>query len=562
MKANRWLVLFGLALALGVTGCSEDKPPEGPPGNTDAGSTEDAGSDSGVDLPDGGPGSECVDVGAACSRDTGAACCTGICSADGTCPAPSEQCTPAGSACTSGIQCCTQSCLGGTCSTQQCLDVGGTCANAEECCTKICGGDGKCAPLPAGTTSCKVPGQACGANGDCCSTNCQGGICKPAYSCQANDDICLKNEDCCGGVCSQNSTGTPGRCVAVGGSGGGNCVQDGNPCTGGSTCCSRVCVDLGYGATVCQPVNGCRPTGDYCAADGVCCGGEKVSNAVDCRENRCDKPNGCNPVGNICGSGMLPDGGIIDVNAREACCDGQKAVCKVDSAGVPRCFGGCPSGQCPASCPSGYTGEAGCCIPQDSTCQFSDQCCNGNRCLPGANGAFTCQPAPTCDPVGTVCDPAASGCCAGTACRAIDELTYVCRPTGTSPGGGTDGGTGGVDAGTGGADAGPICRPNGQTCSSGAGCCSGICTGGTCQAPQACQPQASACTSASDCCTGLGCRIPGGASVGTCEPGSTCSAGGQACSPNSPCCFGLSCETSMGAACDGTQPCTCAVIIR
>ena len=344
---------------------------------------------------------------------------------------------------------------GGKCSNQQCLDVGGTCATAEACCTKICGGVGKCAALPAGTTSCKVPGQACGGNGDCCSTNCQGGLCKPAYSCQANDDICLKNEDCCGGVCSQNATGTPGRCVAVGGSGGGNCVQDGNPCTGGSTCCSRTCVDLGYGATVCQPVNGCRPTGNYCAADGVCCGGEKLSNAVDCRENRCDKPNGCNPMGNICGSGMLPDGGSVDVNAREACCDGQKAVCKVDSAGVPRCFGGCPSGQCPASCPTGYTGEAGCCIPQGNTCQFSDQCCNGNRCLPGANGAFTCQPAPTCSPVGTVCNPASSGCCAGTACRAIDELTYVCRPTGTSPGGGTDGGTGGVDAG-------PVCRPNGQ----------------------------------------------------------------------------------------------------
>ncbi len=553
MKANRWLVLVGMAVSLCLAGCTDDPPPG--PGNT-----EDAGVDAG--LPDGGPGSQCLDVGAACSRDTGAACCTGICTEQGACPEAGNQCTPAGSACTSGIECCTQSCLGGQCSTQQCLDVGGTCTNPEECCTKVCGSSGQCAPLPAGSTSCKVPGQACAADGDCCSTNCQGGICKPAYTCQANDDLCMKNEDCCGGVCSQNNTGTPGRCVAVGGAGGGNCIQDGNPCSGDSTCCTRTCVDLGFGATVCQPVNGCRPTGDYCANDGVCCGGEKVQNAVDCRNNRCDNPNGCNPVGNICGDGMLPDGGVIDVNARQACCDGQKDVCKVDSSGVPRCFGGCPSGNCPAGCPTGYTGETDCCIAGGATCQFSDQCCNGQLCLP-SDGGFTCQAPPQCDPVGTECDPADSECCAGTTCQRVSELTYACRPTGTSGGGGSDGGTGGMDGGTGGGtDGGPVCSPNGQACSSGAACCSGICSGGTCQAPQACQPQGSVCTSASDCCQGLGCRIPGGSSSGTCEPGSTCSASGQACSPNNPCCFGLRCETEAGSTCDGTQSCTCAVIIN
>jgi hypothetical protein len=477
------------------------------------------------------------------------------------CPQPSEQCTPAGEACSSGIECCTQSCLGGTCSTRQCQDVGGNCSNAEECCTKVCGGDGRCAAL-TGSSTCKVPGQACANGSECCSTNCQAGICKPAYSCQANNDLCLRNEDCCGGVCSQNGTGTPGRCLIVGGAGGGNCVQDGNPCSGASTCCSRTCVDLGYGATVCQPVNGCRPTGNYCTNDGACCGGEKLSNPVDCRENRCDNPNGCNPVGNICGTGLLPDGGIIDVNAREACCDGQKAVCKVDSSGVPRCFGGCPNGQCPANCPSGYTGEAGCCIAAGNTCQFSDQCCNGNRCLPGPDGgAFTCQQAPTCAPVGTSCDPASSNCCSGTSCVAVGELSYACRPP-PNPGGGTDGGTSGTDAGTGGTDAGQVCAPNGRSCTTGASCCSGICTNNTCQAPQACQPQGSACTSAADCCSGLGCRIPGGSTVGTCEAGATCSAAGQACSPTAACCSGLSCETATGGACTGSSPCTCNVIIR
>ncbi|MFP2896171.1 hypothetical protein [Corallococcus sp. 4LFB] len=549
MKANRWLLLGALGVALGVVACSNGeigKPPDNPP------VTVDAGTDAGQPLPDAGPGSQCLNEGTACSRDSGAQCCTGLCSDTGVCPAPSAQCTAAGAACTSGIECCTNSCLDGTCSTLQCLDVGSTCASAEACCTKLCGADGKCAALPSsGTSSCKVPGQACTGAGDCCSSNCQGGVCKAAYSCQANDDLCMKGADCCGGVCSQENTGTPGRCVAVSGGGAGGCLQDGNPCSGSSNCCSRTCVDLGYGTTVCQPVGGCRPTGDYCTDDGVCCGGEKVSNAVDCRESRCDKPNGCNPVGNICGSGQLPDGGIIDVNAREACCDGQKAVCKVDSAGVPRCFGGCPNNNCPAGCPTGYTGEEPCCIAQEQQCQFSDQCCGGARCLPGADGGLTCQKV-TCDPVGTTCDPQNSKCCAGTTCSIVSEFAYACR-AGAVPGGGTDGGTGTQDGGT---DAG-TCAANGKACGSGAACCSGICTNGTCAAPSACQPQGQACTSPADCCVGLGCTIPGGSIVGTCETGSTCSAAGQACSPTSPCCPRLSCETVTGEACTGTTPCTC-----
>ncbi|HZI10653.1 MAG TPA: hypothetical protein VE153_09715 [Myxococcus sp.] len=567
MKANRWLVLVGMALSLWMTGCRGEA---GPGDEVDAGSEQEdsgtPGTDAGTDagLPDGGGDGQCLGVGVSCSRASGAACCTGTCSDAGVCPEPSSQCTPAGSACTSGIQCCTQSCLNNTCSNQQCLDVGGACSNAETCCTKVCGANGQCAPLP-GSATCKVPGQTCASGAECCSTNCQAGICKPAYTCQANNDLCMKGTDCCSGVCSQESTGTPGRCTALGGAGGGNCIQDGNPCSGDSNCCTRTCVDLGFGATVCQPVNGCRPTGNYCTTDGVCCGGEKLQNAVDCRNNRCDNPSGCNPVGNICGDGLLPDGGVIDVNARQACCDGQKAVCKVDSSGVPRCFGGCPGGQCPQNCPTGYTGEAGCCIAGGAQCQFSDQCCSGQLCLP-SDGGFTCQAPPQCDPVGTECQPDASTCCSGTTCQRVSELTYACRPVATRPDGGTggtDGGTGGgTDAGTGLPDGGSVCTANGRACTSGAACCSGICNNGTCQAPQACQPQGSACTSASDCCVGLGCRIPGGSTAGTCEPGATCSAAGQACSSSSPCCFGMRCETEAGSTCDGTQACTCAVIIN
>ncbi|RYZ47162.1 MAG: hypothetical protein EOO72_00175, partial [Myxococcaceae bacterium] len=299
MKANRWLLLGALGVVLGVVSCSSGgNPPNNPPGTVDAGPATDAG----PSIPDAGPGSLCLNEGATCSQDSGAQCCTGLCSDSGVCPAPSSQCVASGGSCSSGIECCTNSCLEGKCSSLQCLDVGSACSSAAACCTQLCGSDGLCAALPSSSTSsCKVPGQACTGAGDCCSNNCQGGVCKQAYSCQANDDLCMKGADCCGGVCSQENTGTPGRCVTVSGGGAGGCLQDGNPCSGSSNCCSRTCVDLGFGTTVCQPVSGCRPTGDYCTNDGACCGGEKLSNAVDCRESRCDKPNGCNPVGNICG---------------------------------------------------------------------------------------------------------------------------------------------------------------------------------------------------------------------------------------------------------------------
>src|SRR5262249_24549720 len=160
----------------------------------------------------------------------------------------------------------------------------------------------------------------------------------------------------------------------VAGQGGGGCIQDGNPCPmGASNCCSRVCLDLGSGAPVCQIAGGCRLTGDWCGDDQSCCGGGGNPNGSgECRrapDGRCDNGNACNPVGNICG---------LNVNASENCCDGKKEVCKVDQAGIPRCFGGCPGGNCGATCPSGFDpNNPACCIQPGQDCQFRDQCCGG-----------------------------------------------------------------------------------------------------------------------------------------------------------------------------------------
>jgi hypothetical protein len=310
-------------------------------------------------------------------------------------------------------------------------------------------------------------------------------------------------------------------------------------------------VDPGSGATVCQPVSGCRLTGDFCLSTNACCGGGLNPNGtVQCRldavgSGRCDNGNSCNGVGNICGAPHLvdgglatyPDGGIIRVNAPQDCCDGHQQVCRVDSSGVPRCFGGGS-----ASCPAGYTGVTPCCIQTNQLCQFSDQCCGGAKCLPG-DGGFSCT-VPTCFGLGTTCNPGpSSNCCNGTSCLGTSSPSggYACQLSSGPDGGGT-------------------CAANGSACDAGVGCCSNICSSGACQAPGACQPLNGSCTSVSDCCSGLSCSIVAGSTSGTCQQGS-CPGAGQTCSASAACCSGLVClNTTTYLTCAPADPlCTCNV---
>ncbi|HET6984625.1 MAG TPA: hypothetical protein VFI53_20945 [Myxococcaceae bacterium] len=266
----------------------------------------------------------------------------------------------------------------------------------------------------------------------------------------------------------------------------------------------------------------------------------------------CDNGQSCNPTGNICGAPVLPDGGHI--NASQNCCNdfsAGKDVCKLDSSGIPRCFGGAS-----AQCPTGYTGQPGCCIAAGNECQFKDQCCGGSPCVPGQDGKLRCATASSCKTAGTTCDPQANDCCSGTTCGRTDT-GYACQ---TPPAGGTDAGT--PDAGT--PDAG-VCNANGATCSTNTDCCSDRCIGDpgnrTCQAPLACQPQGSTCTSTADCCTGYSCSIPNGSTTGTCQT-STCTGAGQACTVNDQCCTGLSCLDSTNYYCSGTGDCTCRALLN
>ncbi|MDQ3264336.1 MAG: hypothetical protein M3Y59_11840 [Myxococcota bacterium] len=519
-------------------------------GGTDSG-TPDAGPDP---VRDGGElittdgGGQCVVNGAVCTPDGDPACCSGYC--NGTTCQAAIFCAPAAAACTANTQCCTGSCVSGECTEDRCNNLGQQCSIGADCCSGTCS-TGVCAQISG--SSCLATGSACTAGGTaCCSQNCRSGICERAATCNTTGDVCYSNGDCCSLLCS-GTGGNAGVCTT----GTGLCDQAGTPCDSFGTCCSRVCADPGSGRKVCQAVSGCRPAGDSCTSDLGCCGG-KPNGTVDCDNagSFCDNGQACRAPGTICGKPTEADGGCarnqdgscFEVNNETNCCEGVKIgprdlTCKVDEVGVPRCFGGGD----PGTCPTGYTGVAGCCIAVGEICNFSDQCCNGSPCVPDAVGVRRCTVS-TCIGLGNECQPATdggnSGCCSGT-CLPTSEITYACQLSGT----GTDGGG---------------CQANTEVCTASSQCCSGICEGGTCKAPDSCQPADQVCSADGDCCSGLSCNIPSGQTTGTCKTGSTCPGAGQNCSPTSLCCgegTSLQCLNPSGFNCDGTTSCACEFII-
>jgi len=470
-------------------------------------------------------------------------CCVGACGVGGTCEQGAAACLTAGAACNDGLDCCTGRCgADKKCSDQQCLDTNAVCTANGDCCTGNCA-NGTCAVIP-GAGSCRVVGQACGGGGQepCCSTNCQNGFCKAAYSCRPTNDLCFNAVDCCSGLCSKND-GSPGYCILPSG----GCTQEGIPCSSGTNCCTRVCADPGTGAKVCLPATGCRMTGNTCVDHQSCCGGGTNPNGdVTCDFEsasdlfgRCGNGQSCNPAGNICSYKLnYPDGGSKQINAANNCCTTWKGkngdACKLDTSGIPRCFGGQTD-----DCPNGYTGSSPCCIAEGEVCQFKDQCCNGVPCVADEQGVLRCTGS-SCIPLGASCTQGGAGCCAGQ-CLAAGELGgSVCQIP---------------------SDAGVACKSNGSGCAAGAECCSLTCSGGVCLTPTACQPRGATCSSSADCCSGTSCQVPAGSSAGTCEA-SSCANAGQSCSTTNLCCTGFDCLDTSGNYCNGTTACTCTVIIN
>jgi hypothetical protein len=326
-------------------------------------------------------------------------------------------------------------------------------------------------------------------------------------------------------------------------------------------------------------------TGDYCDKTQACCGGSpdalhpltnpygvfcdtagkdpnpprNDSSSQD--DFRCSNGTSCNPPGNICG-------GSGATNASQNCCDGKKEVCKPDSNGIYRCFGGGS-----LSCPTGYdASNPACCIAAAdpdhlgtvNVCQFRDQCCNGAPCVPDAGGVLHCTAVTTCKPEGTSCSGSDdTTCCAPDSCQeyspglfhcAVD--TTACAATGAACTTSTDCCTRECFQ-----NKCVSCMPNGGTCASNGQCCSGACDGEALTCVSACVIAGGTCTADPDCCSGAVCNVPLGATSGTCGSVQTCAGvgTGTACNDAMPCCSGV-CLPAPDAVdpCIGLQEgCTC-----
>jgi hypothetical protein len=476
--------------------------------NDDNGGMMDGGNDAGDDAAaeqfdlagtmvvssDGG----CGPTGQACTNSS--ECCTGMCNGQ---VCVLAMCGADGAPCTNAGDCCNLNCQSNkTCGTAQCVSDGTACTPAgAPCCSTMCV-NGTCQAL---NNSCKTAGNACANNTECCSQQCDmtSHVCASPSAvsfCTQVGDICFHDADCCTGVCTIASGATAGTCAQPPSATA--CKVDGTVCNGCTGCCSSFCAPFGLGTTkVCQPASGCHVQGDLCHTDSDCCGGDPsqigvvpggglvrcIADPMFPQIGVCSSPNPGNcPAGQSCGSACVPEGDVChfkniggcSVNAiRNDCCNatGNKGQCKLDSLGIPRCYG------------------LTACVMAPGACASSADCCGGVPCLPDSNGSLHCGTA-SCVPQNGVCTTTAD-CCTGFQCVVPPgSLKGSCIVPFMPPP--PDGGMPPDMAG----NPPPMCALFGQACggASNTPCCTNE---GTCLGPypasMACQPGETDCTCAS-----------------------------------------------------------------
>jgi hypothetical protein len=429
-----------------------------------------------------------------------------------------------------------------------CLDRAATCTADPQCCSGYCDGSA-CAGRP-GAPACRSLGESCGSAADCCSTVCADGRCAPQAACRAFGDRCASDLECCSFRC--DGAGEFGWCAA------GLCRHEGEPCGASTECCTMHCATGADGTSTCAASGGCRLTFSACQDAQQCCGGgDNPNGAVQCVPEAgaagasCGSGMACIPVGAVCGeSSRAPDGGFQDV---WFCCDRSTAVCQMDLGGLRRCMGGVSQ-----QCPSGFTGDAGCCLAEDQLCQLRDQCCDRRFCLPDEAGTLRCAQ-PACVGLGGACAPTGDASCCLGECASADGTTGICAlPAPPGCGAAASPCSVAADCCDGACEGGSCapCRATGEPCEANASCCTRLCEAGACAAPNACQPAGGICTGTGDCCPGTRCSPRPGSVWGACES-SGCTGRGQLCIGSAECCPGLGCAARDGSACGPTGPCAC-----
>ena len=380
---------------------------------------------------------------------------------------------------------------------------------------------------------CADGGGSCTIDADCCSLNCEGGICgSAAGACGVKGDLCEEAGDCCSFNCATTCAGSTANCDPIG-----------EACTGGNTCCSDYCANPVGEA--CDPGEaGCRcAQAFYCRAQGELC-----SDDLDCCNSYCDRPGGA-IVGHCASVGSC-------LNAGEPC-------------GNPGISGACCSNACVDT--SGV-GVATCeflggCLPISGICSRGSECCSGSCAANGttADGRpiMRCTSDTSCLEAGEVCPPVSANCCpaGGGATGCEPAVSGVNRCFGGVPGCVLPGAActdtseccaetfPNIQCQPGPGANNVCCLANGQGCAFGEICCSGVCApdgGGNLVCNPGCVTTGGSCTTSADCCTGC-CQGNGAGGLACTTDCAGCTLGqlGESCGATAPCCPGLTCAGAV-----------------
>ena len=432
----------------------------------------------------------------------------------------------------------------------QCGALNGACCAGENCLMGTCDSImNRCVESPR----CTRPGVPC-CEGRVCrnqALSCQNGLCMPA-----SPDCGGSGQPCCTGPgqvpCrSTQETCTPedGRCreatMAGCGGAGAPCCPDppsGDGCAVPGICMSGTCV--------------IPSTPDCGGAGEECCSGDRDPcrlSSLTCTEGRCvpmtstecgeDGGSCCTPPETPCQSSnfMCEEGRCVPMTT--AMCKGPQTAC----ASVSECCSG-------LSCRTIIGTETKCCKEAGRLADTAIDCCglltrnasgacaqrgNGEGCADdrdcimancviaaGQTTGLCGGSAPTCDPLGGVCNSSGTdNCCDSSVC------------VNRGPGAGST-----------------CCNRDGGTCRGTPDCCPGLsCEGSTCR------PDAPSCISAGQSCGPTDtCCSPTTCQSGTCSTPTACTASGLACRPGDTCCGNNSCDgttccVAIGTSCDSDE---------
>ena len=246
----------------------------------------------------------------------------------------------------------------------------GVCNLPTDCGSLNCDSTKHCGTGP----SCKVTGSYCAADSDCCTNKCDNNVCNNDRICQVIGDTCDNVSWCCSGSCQKigSAPTAPSRCVALSCrnppdicstsrqccsenclnfqciSSPPACTQVNSPCSNGSTnsCCSGIC----NSSSLCEPLDGCQPKGDWCEADEDCCSG-----TCDKPNSRCSSSINCLDEGEPCSSLL-------------GCCGTMSSCIYDQEAGLNRCS------EVPAS-----------------SIAVGQQCAFDAQCATTGNGSVKCE---------------------------------------------------------------------------------------------------------------------------------------------------------------------------